>query len=190
MSIPGDWNVVDVPLSTEIEVLVVQGRDGAGVQLAGAVSTYAELPDDLTGEDAGKAYVVQENGKLYVWSGTAWPLEPQGADFRGEQGPQGVQGATGPSGPANSLSIGVVTAGPAGASITGSAPSQVLNLTLPEGPAGEQGPQGERGEVGPASTVPGPDGKSITAGTGAPVSAAPYGTLYIDVSTGDLYRWT
>lgn len=55
----------------------------------------------------------------------------------GPQGPQGIQGdtgATGPAGPANSLSVGTVTTGlSAAASITGTAPTQTLDLTLPTG---------------------------------------------------------
>lgn len=47
-------------------------------------------------------------------------------------------------GPANSLAIGTVTTGTAGsaaaASITGSAPAQTLNLTLPRGATGNTGP--------------------------------------------------
>jgi hypothetical protein len=47
-------------------------------------------------------------------------------------GAQGDTGATGATGATNSLSIGTVTNGlTAGASITGSAPSQTLNLVLP-----------------------------------------------------------
>ncbi len=68
---------------------------------------------------------------------------PQGAT-----GTQGPQGSVGPSGPANSLSIGTVTKGDdAAATITGTAPSQVLSLTLPKGDAGPTG------EAGPATTV-------------------------------------
>lgn len=51
----------------------------------------------------------------------------------GERGPTG---ATGASGPANSLTIGTVTSGSAAATITGTAPSQTLNLVLPQGDAG------------------------------------------------------
>jgi uncharacterized protein (TIGR02145 family) len=51
-----------------------------------------------------------------------------------------VQGPQGPVGPANSLSVGTVTTGASGsqaaATITGSAPNQVLNLTIPQGPQG------------------------------------------------------
>jgi hypothetical protein len=58
-----------------------------------------------------------------------------------DQGPQGPTGATGPAGPANTLSIGTVTGGAsAAATITGTAPTQTLNLTLPKGDTGNAGP--------------------------------------------------
>lgn len=57
------------------------------------------------------------------------------------QGPPGAAGPTGPVGPANRLSIGTVQGGTqAGATITGTAPNQTLNLVLPQGPTGPQGP--------------------------------------------------
>lgn len=77
----------------------------------------------------------------------------------GPQGPQGVastvpgpQGEVGATGPANTLSIGTVTEGTTSATITGTSPNQILNLTLQKGNTGSQGIQGE------ASTVPGPAG--------------------------------
>lgn len=72
-----------------------------------------------------------------------------------------------------SITIGTVTTGEPGseadASITGTAPNFVLNLTIPQGeigpqgPIGETGPQGEtgaQGEVGPQGPAgePGPAG--------------------------------
>jgi hypothetical protein len=51
----------------------------------------------------------------------------------GERGPTG---ATGSAGPANTLTIGTVTQGAAAATITGTAPSQVLNLVLQKGDTG------------------------------------------------------
>jgi hypothetical protein len=51
----------------------------------------------------------------------------------GERGPTG---ATGPAGPANTLTIGTVSQGTASASLTGTSPTQVLNLVLPQGDAG------------------------------------------------------
>lgn len=72
-----------------------------------------------------------------------------------------------------SITIGTVTTGEPGseadASITGTAPNYILNLTIPQGeigpqgPIGETGPQGEtgaQGEVGPQGPAgePGPVG--------------------------------
>jgi hypothetical protein len=60
-----------------------------------------------------------------------------------------LNGATGPTGPANVLGIGTVTTVesnvPASASITGSSPSQILNLTLPKGNTGATGATGAAG---------------------------------------------
>lgn len=54
--------------------------------------------------------------------------------------------AEGPAGPANALSVGTVETVPFGepatATITGDAPSQVLNLGLPQGPQGQPGSGG------------------------------------------------
>lgn len=57
-----------------------------------------------------------------------------------------------------------------------------------QGATGPQGPQGARGEQGPTGPT-GPQGVGITAGTGAPSGTPASGTLYVDGSTGDLYRY-
>ena len=64
----------------------------------------------------------------------------------GPTGPAGLDGATGPTGPTGptgatpTLTIGTVTTGDPGteasATITGTAPDFVLNLTIPQGPTG------------------------------------------------------
>lgn len=46
------------------------------------------------------------------------------------------------------LSIGSVSQGTAAASITGTFPNQILNLTLPQGATGPQGPAGPQGPSG------------------------------------------
>jgi len=66
--------------------------------------------------------------------------------YNGATGPAGIDGATGPTGPAGidgatpTISIGTVTTGEPGteasATITGTAPNFVLNLTIPQGPTG------------------------------------------------------
>ena len=87
--------------------------------------------------------------------------------YRGT-GPTGATGPTGPSGDTPTLEIGTVTTGEPGtqatASITGTAPNYILNLTIPQGPTGPQGLQGEVGATGPT----GPTGATGPTGpTGA-----------------------
>jgi hypothetical protein len=58
------------------------------------------------------------------------------AGERGQPGPAGPRGESGPSAPPNALSIGRVSVGPtASATISGNAPSQVLDLVLPKADA-------------------------------------------------------
>jgi hypothetical protein len=61
---------------------------------------------------------------------------------RGPAGPQGPQGLQGLPGDPNTLIIGTVSTGAAAASITGTSPNQVLNLTIPQGNQGPAGPNG------------------------------------------------
>lgn len=78
------------------------GADGAGIEIAGSVATYAALPSDLTLADAGDGYLVQADGKLYIWDGDSFPANGAGVEFRGPQGiqgPKGDQGDEGPEGP-------------------------------------------------------------------------------------------
>ena len=64
------------------------------------------------------------------------------------------------------LGIGSVSAGTAGASITGTFPSQLLNLTLPTGPAGPTGATGPAGPNGYSSlNLDGGQPDSIYGGT-------------------------
>ncbi|MGH3986338.1 MAG: hypothetical protein ACRDTZ_03350 [Pseudonocardiaceae bacterium] len=74
------------------------GEDGAGVTIAGQVDTYGDLPIDLVAGDAGDGYLVDADGKLYVWTGSAFPSDGSGVEFRGPIGATGAQGATGPAG--------------------------------------------------------------------------------------------
>jgi hypothetical protein len=66
-----------------------------------------------------------------------------------ESGPQGIKGDKGDP---NTLVIGTVTTSESGgladADITGEAPNQTLDLTLPRGIQGIQGEQGEKGDQG------------------------------------------
>lgn len=59
-----------------------------------------------------------------------------------------------------------------------------------KGPKGDKGDPGDPGADGADSTVPGPEGAGITAGSGAPSAEIPNTKLYIDTDTGDLYSWS
>ena len=77
-----------------------------------------------------------------IVTGATGPTGPTGPSG----GPTGPTGATGPIGPAGldaptpTLTIGIVTTGDPGteasATITGTSPNFVLNLTIPQGPTG------------------------------------------------------
>ena len=74
--------------------------------------------------------------------GPTGPTGPSGG-ATGPTGPAGLDGATGPTGPAGetpTITIGTVTTGAPGtesaATITGTSPNFVLNLTIPQGPTG------------------------------------------------------
>jgi len=71
------------------------GADGAGIEIAGSVATYAALPTSLGPADAGDGYLVEADGLLYIWDGTAFPSNGNGVEFRGPEGPQGPQGPQG-----------------------------------------------------------------------------------------------
>jgi hypothetical protein len=91
----------------------------------------------------------------------------------------------GDTGPANTLTIGTVSTGVAGssaaASVTGTAPNQTLNLTIPTGAAGSTG------NTGPANTLV--IGTVSTGAAGSSASAtitgsAPNQTLNLTIPTG------
>ena len=99
---------------------------------------------------------------------------------KGDTGEKGDKGDTGSTGPANSLSIGTVESGnTAAATITGTAPEQTLNLTLPKGDKGDTGSQGPRGADGEDAKINGVNTLSIEAGTNITLDQAG-GTLTIN----------
>src|SRR5574344_321916 len=98
---------------------------------------------------------------------------------KGIQGVKGDTGATGPTGPANSLSIGTVASGTtASATITGTSPSQVLNLVLPKGDTGAKGDKGDKGDTGATGPTgeKGTDGVSVSSITQTTTSTESGGT--------------
>lgn len=72
-----------------------QGAPGDNFRLAGSAPTYADLPTTLDASSAGQAWMTNSDGRVYVWSGTAWPPEGQAPVL---QGPAGVDGTDGKDG--------------------------------------------------------------------------------------------
>lgn len=113
-----------------------QGDDGREVELqASATHLQWRYAGESTWTDLVALSAITGPQGVQGVAGEAGPAGAQGA--AGSQGPQGDPG------PANTLSIGTVTSGgAASATITGTAPSQTLNLVLPAGPAGADGQDG------------------------------------------------
>lgn len=84
---------------------------------------------------------------LTIPQGAVGPTGATGT--KGATGNTGLTGPTGAPGPATTITIGTVTTGPAGqpatATITGAAPNQTLNLTIPQGMPGLPGTSGGDG---------------------------------------------
>ena len=148
-----------------------KGEDGTGVNIKGAVDTSEDLPG--TGED-GDAYIVNATGNLWIWDSSQGKYVDTGAQVKGPQGEQGEQGEPGQ---AATVTVGTTQTGEAGTEATvqnaGTTSAAVLNFTIPRGEAGAAGPAG-----------PG-----VSVGTGTPSDPGQTGECYIDVSTGNLYRY-
>ena len=147
-----------------------QGPPGDSMSWADNVPTVDDLPEPGT---PGQGMVVDEDGDIYFWTERdGWTnaghvVGPRGVrGLQGDAGVQGPQGQTGPAGPANTLDIGTIEYGPVpDATITGTAPTQLLNLTLPSGEPGPQGPPGEMGALEPSGVIAGSYGSATQVGT-------------------------
>jgi hypothetical protein len=112
------------------------GPQGTSINVEGSVTTAASLP--LVGNSVNDAYIVDDNGDLYIWDGLNWNNVGQ------------IVGPTGPTGP-----IGIGDTGPTGP--TG-ADSTVV------GPTGGVGPTGPKGGVTYPITSTGEGGSFFVTG--------------------------
>lgn len=148
-----------------------KGEDGTGVNIKGAVDTSSSLPS--SGEE-GDAYVVNDTGNLWVWDVDSSAFVDTGAQVKG---PKGDKGDAGAQGPAATITVGTTQTGEAGTEATvqngGTTSAAVLNFVIP---------RGEKGDTG--ATGPG-----VSVGTGVPSDPGQTGECYIDVTTGNLYRY-
>jgi len=157
-----------------------KGDAGAGLVITGAVATYQDLPTNLTPADAGKAYFVEADGKLYVWSGTQFPAEGEGSQFEGPQGPAGQDGA---DGQAATITVGSTTTLSPGASATvtnsGTSSAAVFDFGIPQGATGATGPAGPANTLSIGTVEKGDTAAATITGT------APNQTLNLTLPKGD-----
>ena len=122
---------------------LVAGQDGWSPTFAVATDgarSVLQVVDWVGGEGTKPV-----TGK-YVGAAGFVTLIADAVDIRGLKGDKGDEGD---AGPANSLNIGTVVSGAsASATISGTAPTQELNLVLPKGDTGSQGIQGIQGIQG------------------------------------------
>ena len=105
----------------------------AGSTTTGEPGTNAQVTNSGTSENAILNFTIPRGE-----TGATGPTGPQG--LQGETGATGPTGPQGLQGETPILEIGTVTTGEPGtqaaASITGTAPNYILNLTIPQGPTG------------------------------------------------------
>jgi len=108
------------------------GPQGVAVDLKGSVALIASLP--TTGNSVNDAYIVDEDGDLYVWNGTSWYSAGQIV------GPQGPTGPTGATGAASTVTGPTGSTGPTGPTGATGDPSTVTGPTGPSGVISVTGP--------------------------------------------------
>jgi hypothetical protein len=151
-----------------------QGPQGVAVDLQGSVALVASLP--TTGNSVNDAYIVDEDGDLYVWNGLSWYSAGQIVGPQGPQGPQGIQGPKGDTGNASTVAGPTGPQGPQGPQGPKGDTGDASTVAGPTGPTGPQGPQGPKGDTGDASTVAGPTGPTgLTGPTGPTGPQGPQG---------------
>lgn len=180
-----------------------------GTTLAALLDTYDDSSSGTKGILVLQSVVEPQNWASYRVTGTSIDgggyrkfslghIVSSGAWSEGEEFSQAFY-RTGDKGDPNELSIGTVSEGSASATITGTAPQQVLNLNIPkgdkgdtgdtgpigpEGPQGIQGNQGPKGDKGDAGDT-GPVGpKGDTGDTGPEGPIGPQGPTGLKGDTG------
>lgn len=141
------------------------------------------VPSSGLGSD-GSVYFRQDAPEYYAKVSGSWGTA---ISLIGPTGVAGPTGPTGATGPANSLSVGTVTTGSAGSSasvgITGTAPTQVVNFTIPRGNTGLTGDTGATGPTGATgaagASYAATSTTSLAIGTGSKVFTTQAGLAYV-----------
>lgn len=114
-----------------------------GLSFSGSATT-SDVPPESPG--VGDLWFDTTSGAIFLYYDAYW------VQIMSATGPQGPTGDTGAVGPANSLTVGTVTTGAAGSNatitLTGTAPNQVFNASIPQGIQGIKGDKGDKGDQG------------------------------------------
>jgi len=124
-----------------------------------------------SGSDLSIAIVTSTPGAKVTLGSKDGPAAGYCAVLDIEAGLAGTEGPVGPAGPPNTLSIDAVTSGSVpSVTLTGSSPSQTLNITLAQGAIGPVGPAGAKGATGltGATGSAGPTGLTGATGPAGP----------------------
>jgi hypothetical protein len=152
-----------------------QGTPGPGIVIKGSVPLVSNLPN--SGNSIGDAYIVEQNGQLYIWDGNSWDVVGQitgATGATGLSGPTGFTGltgstgATGSQGPTGSTGIagGIGATGATGSTgLTGSQGATGLTGATGVGSTGATGSTGLTGSQG-ATGLTGATGSGATGATG------------------------
>lgn len=162
---------------------------------------------DLLVDTQGDVFAVASVNSSDVTVGSASTI-----NIRGPQGIQGIQGEKGKDG-ADGTSVTILGSYDDEEALKDAHPSgdlgdayivdgdlyvwdgtewkNVGSIEGPQGPKGDQGEKGDTGEQGPQGLKgdTGPVGPGVSVGSGTPVSVGTVGECYIDIDTGNLYRY-
>ena len=173
----------------------VTGAQGTDIHFIGSVAAVENLPP--TGNSNNDAYIVDADGNLYVWDGSAWVDAGQIVGPQGDTGPQGAIGDTGPQGDQGLQGIQGIQGVQGDTGLTGdTGPQGATGDTGPQGLTGDTGLQGATGDTGPAGAdgATGVDGASVRILASYTTSEYNLATLSNEAGTaylvdGNLYFW-
>jgi len=147
------------------------GADGSSVTVLGSVATVGNLPS--VGNTVADAYVVQADGHLYVWDGSAWQDAGEFRGYTGSRGNIGFTGSRGDTGFTGSQGDIGYTGSRGDTGFTGSR-STAIGYTGSKGDIGYTGSAGTNGYTG----SPGTNGYTGSAGQVDPGQAVLFALVW------------